>query len=49
MSDNVRDTWITVNGKLVTSRYESEFDHGDFCIDREVKTGAVMAVMCDAC
>jgi hypothetical protein len=49
VSDNVRDTWITVEGKLVTSRYEAEFDHGDFCIDREVETGGVVAVMCDAC
>ena len=49
MTDNVRDTWITVEGKLVTSRYEAEFDHGDFCIDREVMSGGVVAVMCDAC
>ena len=49
MTDNVRDTWITVEGKLVTSRYEAEFDHGDFCIDREVASGFVVAVMFYAC
>ena len=38
-----------MDGKLITSKYEAEFDHGEFCIDTEVRTGDVVAVMCDAC
>ena len=38
-----------MQGKLVTSRYEAEFDHGDFCVDRDVESSGVVAVMCDAC
>ena len=48
-SDTVHDTWITVNSKLVTSRYQAEFDHGEFCVDTELESGNIVAVMCDAC
>ena len=48
-SQKIRDTWITVTGELVTSRYEAEFDHGEFCIDRDVKSMDIVAVMCNAC
>ena len=48
-SEKIRDAWITVTGKLVTSRYETEFDHGEFCVDRDVKSKDIIAVMCDAC
>eukprot|EP00092_Neocalanus_flemingeri_P030860 GFUD01033514.1.p1 GENE.GFUD01033514.1~~GFUD01033514.1.p1 ORF type:complete len:712 (+),score=129.88 GFUD01033514.1:89-2224(+) len=48
-SVEIRDTWVTVNGKLVTSRYEAEFDHGEFCVDRDIETHDIVAVMCDAC
>ena len=48
-SEKVRDTWITVKGELVTSRYEAEFEHGEFCVDVDVKNSGVVAVMCDAC
>ena len=48
-SENIRDTWITVEGQLVTSRYEAGFDHGEFCVDRDVKSNDIVALMCDAC
>ena len=48
-SADIRDTWLTVEGKLVTSRYEAEFDHGEFCVDTVEDTASVVAVMCDAC
>ena len=33
----------------MTSRYEAEFDHGEFCVDLDLATTDVVAVMCDAC
>ena len=47
-SSAVRDTWLTLEGSLVTSRYEAEFDHGEFCVDTD-QDERVVAVMCDAC
>ena len=38
-----------MTGELVTSRYEAEFDHGEFCVDRDVKSNDIVAVMCNAC
>ena len=38
-----------MRGELVTSRYEAEFDHGEFCVDVDIKNSGVVAVMCDAC
>ena len=48
-SKTLRDTWITTDGKLMASRYEAGFEHGDFCIDQVKGGGRVVAVMCDAC
>ena len=38
-----------MKGELVTSRYEAEFEHGEFCVDVDTKSSGVVAVMCDAC
>ena len=45
----VLDTWITLSGDLVTSRYEAEFEHGEFCVDVDKENTGVVGVMCDAC
>ena len=38
-----------MNGELFTSRYEAEFDHGEFCVDVDIDNNGTVAVMCDAC
>ena len=38
-----------MNGELVNSRYEAEFDHGEFCVDIDAENNSIVAVMCDAC
>ena len=48
-SQAVLDTWITLSGELVTSRYEAEFEHGEFCVDVDKENTGVVGVMCDAC
>ena len=42
------DTWITRSGKLVTTKYDDAFPHGDFCVDR-TSSGDLVAVMCNPC
>jgi len=44
----VMDTWITRSGKLVTTKYDEAFPHGDFCVDR-TSSGDLVAVMCNPC
>ena len=33
----------------MTSRYDPEYEHGEFCVDVDMETNGVVAVMCDAC
>ena len=44
----VVDTWVTTSGQLVTTKYEEQFQHGDFCVDRTAG-GDLVAVMCNPC
>jgi len=40
--------WLTLEGGMVTEKYEKEFPHGDFCLERDIDQDLV-AVMCDPC
>jgi len=55
-----KETWLTVKGSIVTSRYESTFPHGDFCIDNFFSSNSdkndftedergVVSLICDPC
>jgi len=41
--------WITSNGELITTRYEADFPHGQFCVEYGDTTESIVAVMCDPC
>jgi len=41
--------WITSEGELVTTRYEAEFTHGQFCVEFGNSSDVIVAVMCNPC
>jgi len=41
--------WITSEGELITTRFEADFQHGQFCVEYGNTTKSIVAVMCNPC